>query len=336
MRYMRRLPIVFLFLLHTVSSNAETNSWKTFLEQSLDLSRLAAPVETWESSKHFSSASAPGKEILTHLAPEIMGDIDHGFFLRVDDIADGVEATLAEASGPGAITWIWSANPVGEVRLYVDDMKTPALAMSFQKFLSGKFLPHTYPFAAFTDEGPNLHFPFCHARYIRLTLVTRKREDLASLYYQVAWNALPPDSPVEPFSFAAIKGKKREMKNLSKQFEAGYVPSPAAGQTVTIGKNATATLLNAGHAGAITALEFRGRSRRDLSRVRLFATWDGSEHPAFDCTLDKLAGVSERVETARSLPAIVDGNRILLRWFMPFGPGSRIDCSNMSEPIFKP
>ena len=51
--------------------------------------------------------------MLAYLAPQIIGDMDYGFFSEVTEGKDGVRATLAEFSGPGAVTWVWSANPVG-------------------------------------------------------------------------------------------------------------------------------------------------------------------------------------------------------------------------------
>ena len=108
--------------------------------------------------------------MLAHLAPEIIGDMDYGFFAEVTTNKDSFSATLAEFSGPGVVTWVWSANPVGTLNLYVDKADRPALTMPFTKFLEGGFLRVREPFGTITSLGHNLHFPIVHAKSCKLVL----------------------------------------------------------------------------------------------------------------------------------------------------------------------
>ena len=105
--------------------------------------------------------------MLANLAPQILGHMDHGFFTEVVDGKDGVTATLAEFNGPGVVTWIWSANPVGTLNLFVDGREHPVLSMPFSDFLGGRFLPVRAPFSSLTSLGYNLHFPIVHAKYLQ-------------------------------------------------------------------------------------------------------------------------------------------------------------------------
>ena len=57
---------------------------------------------------------------------------DAGHYLRVEGKGDRQEWVLAEAQGPGYVSRIWSANPDGELRIYIDGSPTPALAAPFR------------------------------------------------------------------------------------------------------------------------------------------------------------------------------------------------------------
>jgi len=132
-----RAPIVASFFLATamachreISNNPPVVppgiSWASMVSDAVDLRTLAMPVETGALSRMFSSCKDLGKVMLATLAPRILGDMDHGFFTEVVDDKDGVRATLAEFDGPGAVTWIWSANPVVTLGLFIDGKEMPA------------------------------------------------------------------------------------------------------------------------------------------------------------------------------------------------------------------
>ncbi|MCX6927605.1 MAG: hypothetical protein NT154_31010 [Verrucomicrobia bacterium] len=115
-------------------------SWYSLLEEAGDFSSLARRIGPGTKAKMFSSAKDSSKVMLAHLALEIIGDMDYGFFTEVTTNKGGVSATLAEFTGPGVVTWVWSANPVGTLKLYVDNADQPALSMPFSQFLKGGFL----------------------------------------------------------------------------------------------------------------------------------------------------------------------------------------------------
>jgi hypothetical protein len=145
-------------------------SWASMLSDAADLRKLATPLEVNAASRMSSSSKDPGKVMLASLAPQITGDMDHGFFTEVIDEKDGVRATLGDFDGPGAITWVWSANPVGTIGLFIDGQPTPALKMPFEEFLAGRFLPVRELYASVTSLGHNLHFPIVHATHCRFTI----------------------------------------------------------------------------------------------------------------------------------------------------------------------
>ncbi len=300
-------------------------SWASELSRCLDLTNLARPPEPYERSLHFSSSATPDKTGLAHLAPEIFGDMDHGFFLRVEEHETYTDAVLAEVSGTGMVSWIWSANPNGELLLYIDDPDTPLLTMPFKDFVHGKFLPASHPFAAVTAHGHNLHFPIIHSNYLKIVLRVPDKKQLASFYYQIAWNALA--SPVQQFNPEQFRKQKSLLRQLAKQLLNPAMPIAEKKQVVVPPEQST-EIFRAETEGLIRCLQVEAASKRALSALRIQAFWNGTPQPSIDCPLHLLAGVSPDFEDVESFPVTVENNRISIRWPMPFGPGSRIILIN--------
>lgn len=309
-------------------------SWASVLAEACDLRTLAAPVATNAASRGSSSCLDSNKVLLAYLAPQIWGDMDHGFFQQVWKDPDGVHATLAEFSGPGAVTWVWSANPVGTLSLYVDRREQPVLSMPFKDFLDGAFLPVKTPFAGVTSLGHNLHFPIVHARYCKLVVSVPERSDLSELYYQVGWQALPDSASIHPFDPAAIKQDSRLLRTFSRELRdvaASTEPAPPSGSPGTraelvLGPGQAQVAFHAAGPQAITCLRVTGASKADLQGLWLDGTWDGS--PCVHLPLHMLAGVSANLEGTESYPATVRGRRVVLRWCMPFAAQGTVLCSN--------
>lgn len=342
-----RTPIFAFCVLITVTGcNRETNpnspvlppgiSWVSLLSEAADLQTLACPVDPGTTSKMFSSCSETGKVMLANLAPKVTGDLDHGFFTEVIDSPSGVLATLGEFDGPGVVTWIWSANPMGTLLIFIDKQEEPVLRMPFPDFLAGHFLPVRTPYASVTSFGHNLHFPIVHASHCKLVLVTPRRADVSELYYQIAWRALPSTLPIHPFDPGEIRQHSELLKHLSVRLLTPSIsdgPLAEAGLTCTktecsLGPGKSVELFRATGQRAITAIQVSGRSKRDLSGLWLEGTWDGVH--AMHIPLHMLAGVSSHVENTQSLPATVDGRQITLRWFMPFATDCQLWASNIT------
>ena len=273
--------------------------------------------------------------MLAHLAPQIFGDMDHGFFKEVVDNKDCVTATLAEFDGPGVVTWVWSANPLGTLNLFVDGQASPVLSLSFEDFLDGRFLPVSEPFSTVTSLGHNLHFPIVHARHLKLTLTVPHREDLSELFYQVAWQSLPSGAEVNPFDAAAIGRDAGRLRDVGRRWVAiskfievpDALPSTTISVTLPPGRETEA--FRAAGPSAITVLRFNGESKADFEGLWVEGVWDGDR--CVRVPLHMLAGVSSNMEDTQSLAATVDGRQATLRWFMPFATEGRVLCINASD-----
>ena len=80
---------------------------------------LAEPPRPGERTVQFSSYDRASRlEDGKIINPFANGDAGH--YLRVEGEGDQQEWVLAEAQGPGYVSRIWSANPDGELRIYID------------------------------------------------------------------------------------------------------------------------------------------------------------------------------------------------------------------------
>lgn len=337
------LPVTFLLIVMMGCSRNQVDqtaniplgiSWASLLVDAIDLRTLATPIAATATSKMVSSCLDSNKVMLSNLAPQVLGDMDHGFFKEVVDDKDGVRATLAEFDGAGAVTWVWSANPIGTLGLFIDGQEIPALRMPFKDFLGGHFLPVREPFASVTSLGHNLHFPIIHAKHCKMVLWVPRRADLSELFYQVAWQSLPALAEIHPFDVADIAQNSRLLKQLSRQMLSLSKISGPSSTDGTIAKKMefnlgsglmTEVFRSTGEA-AITAIRFTGKSKDDLKGLWLDGIWDGNA--AVHAPLHMLAGVSDNLEDTTSLPATVDGEQVTLRWFIPFGTDCRLLVSN--------
>lgn len=309
-------------------------SWASLLYEAADLRTLARPVESNAASLMCSSSKDTNKVMLASLAPHITGDMDHGFYAAVRDESDGVCATLGEFEGPGAVTWVWSANPCGTIGVFIDGATQPALKMPLADFLAGRFLSVREPYASRTSLGHNLHFPIVHAKHCKLVLWAPQRKDLSELYYQIAWQSLPTNTAIHSFDVASLNMLPHLLRQLGRRLEEGAVTGHAAlrpgvtneVKTHTIPPGETVALFQATGPRAITSLHITGSSKRDLQGLWLDGVWDGLS--AVHIPLHMLAGVSAEWEATRSLPATVAGKDVAIRWFMPFASEGRLVLSN--------
>ena len=119
--------------------------------------------------------------------------------VRVETAPDGGKRyVLLDAAGPGAVVRIWSANPTGTLRIYVDGDARPALEAPMAALLSGAVSPFVAPFGQITARGYSLYFPIPYRSHCVVTVDSIVSPDpfngrpTAKLYYQIGYPRLPP------------------------------------------------------------------------------------------------------------------------------------------------
>jgi len=71
---------------------------------------------------------------------------------------------MMDAAGPGAIVRIWSANPAGTLRIYLDGAEQPVIESPMSEVLGGKLPGWPRPISGEYSKGWNLYFPIPYAR----------------------------------------------------------------------------------------------------------------------------------------------------------------------------
>jgi hypothetical protein len=142
---------------------------ESLLDEMTSLGRLAElsdpPFRAARASSYDRAAVAPDQ-------PGWFGNVDHGNFVRVEQNGARTEYVLLDATGPGVVTRIWSSNPIGTLRVYVDGSPVPELEAPLPLLLGfyGHVEPFVPPLARWHSDGCNLHFPIGYASHVKVTV----------------------------------------------------------------------------------------------------------------------------------------------------------------------
>ncbi len=172
------------------------------------------------------------------------------------------EGVMAELEGPGCIVRLWSANPEGVIRFYLDGDTEPTYEFDFDALMSGDIEPFNRPLVwqrqvvlgAPRPEGrpspdfmnwgvPYIHregnaastcyVPIPFAKSCKVTSTTLRADGYAHapprrLYYQVGYKLYPKDWQVETFSLPLKPEYKAKLEEVARLWNAcGEDPQPA-------------------------------------------------------------------------------------------------------------
>jgi hypothetical protein len=262
------------------------------------------------------------------------GDVGH--YLRIEGEGDHREWILAEAKGPGFVSRIWSANPDGDLRIYVDGSKTPTLAAPFAAITNGEIAPFGSPFGHDASRGRNLYFPFPFAKGIKIS--TTK----GGQYFQVSLTTVSHSKKVESFSPLVLKraspviGQTREQLTHAHPQQGG-APTVQASLEIPVGQSADLVPESRakGQRGAITRLAFKVESsdaEAALARTRLTITFDSANQPQVDVPLGDFFGSGPGINPFESrINHVQSDGQMAANWYMPFRESVRVRLTNLSE-----
>ena len=334
MRFNGMLLLGVLCLLHSTEAGAaQVRDTRWFLRQMVDLDRLPAFEAEGVTCRQFSSYDRAS------VAPDKPGwdaNGDAGQYLRVEPNG---EAVMAEMAGPGVIWRIWSANPQGKIRFYLDGARAPTFERSFADLFSGEVRPFLFPICWRRGPGSNAancYLPIPYARSCKVTADRRYGQ-----YYHIQYTTYPAGTPVRTFRLPLAPAEDAELRRVADRFRAaGADPRGTVAGVETIRQDAalapgqTAVLADLKGQGRILSLRVRAESpeRYALRSLILRGAFDGISPPAVEAPLGDFFGTSFKATPYRSLPLGLAADGWFYCYFpMPFGKSARLAVTNEGQ-----
>ena len=310
-----------------IAAGPEPITTQSLLSELTDLARLAdlpsVSYTTKQSSSHDPQSTTP-KDPKSWFANE---DADH--WHGIEQHGDRTEYVMLSADGPGAIVRIWSANPAGTLRVYLDGSEKPVIEAPMDLFLGGKSEGVPEPIAGVYSRGYNLYLPIPYAKSCKVTA------DQKGFYYSVDYRTYTSETPVTSFTHDDIErfadDIAQQAKLLAAPGDAGVKPQQRDAFDVTIPPVATATLGKLDGARAIS--EFRVQLPKDVSEAALRAamlriTFDNER--CVEAPLGDFFGSAPGVNPFESLPlGMTESRELYAHWIMPFRESAVVEVRNL-------
>lgn len=306
---------------------------RSLLAEMTDLAGMAefpAPAYTCKQFSSYDRASKSPSE-------SWFANADCGQYLRVEQRDGRNEHVMMDADGPGAIVRIWSANPAGTLRIYLDGADTPALEAGMSDLLGGNFPGLPQPIAGERSKGWNLYFPIPYAKHCKVT------SDAGNFYYHVNYRTYPQGTPVASFStdqIAVLAAEIEAVMDHMNQPDAMPLAADADRKAFDVqvrpGQSVPLSTLTGPRAIRRFRVHWTPTDDRDEAALRstlLEMTFDGQT--TVTTPLGDFFGTAPGLNAYQSLPTSVTGDGVLeSRWVMPFRTAAEIRVRNLgSAPV---
>lgn len=253
---------------------------------------------------------------------------DRGQYLRTEQRGARRENVLLDISGPGAVMHLWSANPEGTLRIYLDGSESPVIEEKMTDLLSGAIAGFPRPIAGIQSRGYNLYFPIPFARSCKIT------GDSGDIYYTAAVRQYSPGTPVETFRRDNVDAL--QLRSVAARLSAPQQQGVRSRQTrpfnVRLAPGARAVLSETSGLGAITSLRARlnGVSESALRALVLRGRFDGEQ--TIEVPLGDFFGTAPGASPFATLPlGITQGGEAWSHWVMPWRQSARLEVVNMGR-----
>ncbi len=299
----------------------------SLLNEMTDLAGMAEFPSPAYTCKQFSSYDRAAK------SPEEnwFANADCGKFLRAEKNGDRDELVMMDADGPGAIVRIWSANPTGTIRFYLDGATEPTWEVPMDKLTTGAIKPLIPPLGAMTARGCNLYFPIPYAKHCKVTL------DAGNVYYHINYRTYAEGTEVETFKPADLETNAERIAEIAKMLS-----SPRSIMTAEIAKPPEMLDLEPGKTLVLAELEGPAAINAVLCKVEakdmtaalrqtvLRMTFDGEQ--TVDVPLGDFFGSAPGINPYESLPCGMSKDGWMwANWTMPFSKSARVEVVNFGK-----
>lgn len=298
------------------------------LDDMVDLAAMAEFPSPPYTCKQFSSYDRESKS--PEDAKSWFANRDAGQFLRVDQRGGRKEFVMMDAAGPGAVVRIWSANPSGTIRVYLDGADTPVLETPMGDLLGGRFPGLPRPIAGECSKGWNLYFPIPYAKSCRIT------SDADKFYYHVNYRTYPSGTQVESFQLEQLQSLSEPIAKV-----AARLADPLATPD-KLGGSSEAFEFEL-PPGSRDRQEFSGPKAISRSVVRIQAAdleaalrglvvkvqFDGE--PCIEAPLGDFFASAPGINPFATLPlGMTKDGQMICQWFMPFKDSAVVEVVNHS------
>lgn len=267
---------------------------------------------------------------------------DAGNYIRVEPNGEGV---MAELEGPGCVFHLWSANPKGTLRFYLDGDTTPTFEWDHAELYSGRLEPFIAPLAWRRGEevnnASNLYFAIPYAQSLKITSLDAGKP--AGQYYYVNYVTYPAGWSVPSFRLPLAPDALAARDAVAQAWRTpGADPAPPAPGTRTLAGRETIapggrlTLADLTGAGQIRGLRLRvvepesGWQRKLLLEGR----WDGADWPQVLSPVAAFFGYDWVTPNYGSVPTgCLDGLNYAY-WRMPYAASAQLSLlSHLDDPV---
>jgi hypothetical protein len=311
------LLIPALILAQSALQSREITTDSLLLEM-VDLAALANPPDPPYLTRQFSSYDRAAK------SPEEnwFANGDAGKYLRFEKNGDREEAVMMEASGPGAVVRIWSANPGGTMHFYFDGKEQPGFEADLAGLLTGKHEVFPEPFAGLRSNGANLYFPFPYEKSLKITM-SGDMDHLRGMYYQVVYRTYEPGTEVRTFTLTQAREALARRRGVG-----AILADPSrlrpAGETrnlkVSVPAGGSAAFFSENGPGRIMELTLKADAKDLPTALRgcvLVGSFDGNE--TIWAPLGDFFGSAPGINVFNALPLQMQEDCTMVsRWVMPF------------------
>jgi hypothetical protein len=341
MRCWTRLVVLTAMGLMVVGCAASKVTTRSLLSEMTDLAAVAEYPDPPFTCRQFSSYDRRSKSPDDH--DSWFANADAGQYLRVEERDGRKEYVMMDADGPGAIVRIWSANPKGTLRIYLDHAETPAIEAPMPDVLGGKLEGIPEPIAGERSRGWNSYFPIPYAGHCKVT------SDEGGFYYHVNYRTYPADTPVVSFDPSDLTLLAPEIDEIARLLASpGDSDIGPSGELRTVlAEQAVDSwhVIPSGHcyewetgaarAGAIVALRVEVDAADPEAALRqLLLTMEFDDEETVACPLGDFFGASPGINPYNSLPlGVTDTGELWCHWVMPFRDSARIRICNLGDQL---
>ena len=260
---------------------------------------------------------------------------DVGQYLRVEPNG---EAVMMELDGPGVVYRIWSANPMGKLRLYLDGALTPSYEWNFPDLFDGKLAPFISPLVYRRDSAQSAsdcYLPIPFAKHIKITADQAHGE-----YYHFNYVTFPKDRPVASFRLPLTTEEQTALGAVTEAWShLGRDPKPQWPdqqtfiRTLTILPGQTAELCSLRKTGVIRAIRARVKSgqRYAWRKLVLQGVWDGAPWPQIETPLGPFFGFDWDTADYDSVPSGCQNGQAYQYFPMPFRQSANLSIQSFLE-----